>query len=79
MEIRVDWSEKRQRHILDRMILRGISRQEFLAALRLGAKRRQKEGIYESSYRYFSVVYEERHDAKRRRRKVYPITVKVGP
>ena len=79
MEIRVDWSEKRQRHVLDRMILRGISRQEFLAALRRGAKRRQSEGVYECSYRYFSIVYEERHDSRRRWRKVYPITVKVEP
>lgn len=75
----MDWSEKRQRHVLDRMILRGISRQEFLTAIRQGAKRRQKEGVYESSFRYFTIVYQERHDPRRRWRKVYPITVKVGP
>jgi len=75
----VDWSEKRQRDVLDRMILRGISRQEILAAIRQGAKRRQREGVYEAVFRYSSIVYEERHDSKRRWRKVYPITVKVGP
>lgn len=75
----MDWSEKRQRHVLDRMILRGISRQEFHAALRLGAKRRQAKGVYEASYRYFTIVYEVRHDSRRRWRKVYPVTVKVAP
>lgn len=79
MTTKVNWSERRQRHMLDRMILRGISRQEFLDALRLGKKRRQRDEIYESFYRYFSIVYRELDDPKRRWRKVYLVTVKVSP
>ena len=79
MTTKVNWSEKRQRHVLDRMILRGISRQEFLDALRLGKKRKQHDNVYESFFRYFSIVYLELDDPKRSWRKVYPITVKVNP
>lgn len=76
MQTVVDWSQKRQRHVLERMLLRGISRREFHAALAKGAKRR-KEPVIEAAYRYYSVVYEERVDRRHRYRKVYPITVKV--
>ncbi|HKZ48104.1 MAG TPA: hypothetical protein VJ397_04855 [Thermoplasmata archaeon] len=79
MVIRVNWSEKRQRHVLDRMLLRGISRNEFMEALIRGRKRRQRDAVYESAYRYFTVVYQERDDPAGRWRKVFPITVKVGP
>jgi len=37
-----------------------ISRREFYDALIKGEKREQKNGIYESLYRYYSIVYEEK-------------------
>ncbi len=77
MELKVNWSEKRQRHILDRMLLRGISRKEFYEALIRGKKRRQKRSIYESMHRYYSIVYEERVLKDEKIRKIYPITVKL--
>jgi len=73
--LKIDWSEKRQRHALDRMLLRGISRKEFHEAILMGQKRKQRGNIHESIYRYFSVVYEEFETKKFR--KIYPITVKV--
>lgn len=73
--LKINWSEKRQRHALDRMLLRGISREEFHDAVTRGRKRRQRDRVYESMYRYFSVVYEEFRG--RNFRKIYPITVKV--
>jgi len=79
MVLKVNLSEKRQRHLLDRMILRGVSREELLQAIQRGTKRRQRERLYESRYRYFSVVYEEITDPRGRWRKIYPITVKVTP
>lgn len=77
MELKVNWSEKRQRHVVDRMLLRGITRREFYDALIKGRKREQRKGIYESMYRYYSIVYEERVIKDKDIRKVYPITVKV--
>ncbi len=77
MELKVNWSEKRQRHILDRMLLRGISKKEFHEALIKGIKRRQKKGIYESMYRYYCIVYEEIILQDIKIRKIYPITVKL--
>ena len=77
MEFKVNWSEKRQRHVVDRMLLRGITRREFYDALIKGRKREQRKGIYESMYRYYSIVYEERVIKDKDIRKVYPITVKV--
>ncbi|MEW5936836.1 MAG: hypothetical protein AB1665_03335 [Candidatus Thermoplasmatota archaeon] len=75
MEYIVDWSQRRQRHVLERMMLRGISRAEFHEALRKGRKRVQRGDMVESIYRYYSIVYEERKG--KGVRKVYPITVKV--
>lgn len=77
MELKVNWSEKRQRQILDRMILRGISKNEFYEALIKGTKKRQHKGIYESMYRYYSIVYEEFISEDRKLKKIYPITVKL--
>lgn len=77
MQTVVDWSQKRQRHVLERMMLRGISRREFHEALAKGRKRRQAHGAVEATYRYYTIVYEERFDRQRRFRKVYPVTVKV--
>lgn len=77
MKTVVDWSQKRQRHVLERMMLRGISRREFHEALAKGAKRRQSKGTIESVYRYYAIVYAERTDRAKRYRKIYPVTVKV--
>lgn len=77
MKLKVNWSEKRQRHILDRMLLRGISRREFYEALIKGERREQKKDIYESLYRYFSIVYEEQFLRDKNIKKIYPITVKL--
>jgi hypothetical protein len=75
MEYIVDWSQKRQRHVLERMILRGISRAEFYEALSKGRKHVQSKNVVESIYRYYSIVYEEVHSKDLK--KIYPITVKV--
>lgn len=75
MKFLVDWSQKRQRHVLERMMLRGISRAEFYEALTKGRKRVQQGNIIEAIYRYYSIVYEEVKG--RDIRKIYPITVKV--
>jgi len=71
----IDWSQKRQKHVLERMILRGISRAEFHEALAKGRKRIQRDKLIEAVYRYYSIVYEEipYKDGK----KIYPVTVKV--
>lgn len=71
----LDWSQKRQRHALERMMLRGISKAEFYEALAKGRKRIQRRNIIEAIYRYYSIVYEEVRGKDVR--KIYPITVKV--
>jgi hypothetical protein len=75
METIVDWSQKRQTHVLERMMLRGISRAEFYEALAKGRKKVQRDDIIEAVYRYYCIVYEELRfkDGK----KIYPVTVKV--
>ncbi len=75
METIVDWSQKRQQHVLERMMLRGISRVEFYEALAKGRKKVQRGNIIEAVYRYYCIVYEEVRfkDGK----KIYPVTVKV--
>lgn len=75
MKLVVDWSQIRQRHVLERMILRGISRTEFYEALTKGRKKVQRGNIVEAIYRYYSIVYEEIKGEDVR--KIYPITVKV--
>ncbi len=75
MKTIVDWSQKRQRHVLERMILRGISRAEFHEALARGRKRVQPGNLIESVYRYYSIVYEE--IKFKDGRKIYPVSVKV--
>jgi hypothetical protein len=71
----VDWSQKRQKHVLERMILRGISRAEFHEALSKGRKRVRQGNLVEAVYRYYSIVYEEIRFKDGR--KIYPVTVKV--
>lgn len=44
------------RHAVQRMVLRGITRNEVEAAIRSGSKTRQGERIV-VAYRYFEVVY----------------------
>jgi len=75
MKLVVDWSQKRQKHVLERMMLRGISKAEFYEALAKGRKRMQRKNIVEAMHRYYSVVYEEVKGKDVR--KIYPITVKV--
>jgi hypothetical protein len=75
MEQVVNWSQKRQKHAVERMMLRGISRKEFHEAISRGRKRIQKGNLTESIYRYYSVVYEEIRTKDYK--KIYPVTVKV--
>ncbi|MBM4249716.1 MAG: hypothetical protein FJ149_09865 [Euryarchaeota archaeon] len=75
METVVDWSQKRQKHVLERMMLRGISRAEFYEALAKGRKKVQRNNIIEAVYRYYCIVYEEVRFKEGK--KIYPITVKV--
>ena len=75
MEQIVNWSQKRQRHVLERMMMRGITRAEFHEAIAKGRKRVQRGNVIESMYRYYVIVYEEVR--AKGYRKVYPITVKV--
>ncbi len=75
MQVVVDWSQKRQKHVLERMMLRGISRTEFYEALTKGRKKVQRGNITEAIHRYYSIVYEEVKGKDVR--KIYPITVKV--
>ena len=44
------------RHAVQRMVLRGITRNEVETAIRSGSKTRQADRIV-SAYRYFEVVY----------------------
>ena len=75
MKIVVDWSQKRQKHILEQMVLRGISMREFHEGLAKGRKRIQRKNVIESIFRYYSIIYEEVQYQDGR--KIYPITVKV--
>jgi hypothetical protein len=75
METVVDWSQKRQKHVLERMILRGISRAEFYEALAKGRKRVQHGNIIGAIYRYYCIIYEELRF--KGGKKIFPITVKV--
>lgn len=75
MEQIVNWSQKRQKHVLEKMIMRGISKEEFYDAIAKGRKRLQRRNIIEAIYRYYAIVYEEVKIKKIR--KIYPITVKV--
>ena len=57
------------RHAVERMVLRGITRNEVEAAIRLGSKSRQGDRVV-AAYRYFEVVYIVRGH------RVFVITVK---
>jgi hypothetical protein len=65
MDLRVRYSK----HAVERMVLRGISRNEVQGAIRLGTKTRQ-QGRIVAAYRYFEVVYVAVDD------RIFVITVK---
>jgi len=75
MVLVVNWSQRRQKHLIERMITRGISKAEFYEAVTKGRKRTQRGNVVEAMYRYYSIVYEEVRNKELR--KIYPITVKV--
>lgn len=77
MEVIVNWHLKRAQHVRDRMLLRGLSFKEFIEALQKGKRTKQDKNIYESFWRYFSIVYEQKVYVHKGFKKVYPITVKL--
>jgi len=76
MALVVNWSQRRQRHLIERMITRGISKTEFYEAVAKGRKRTQRGNVVVAMYRYYSIVYEEIRTKEVT--KIYPITVKVN-
>lgn len=66
-------SERRAKHVLDRMILRGIGGSQIKEAVKKGAKRIREDGSIIAEFRWFKVVYREFRIKDRR--KIYPITV----
>ena len=78
MDLRINWSHKRSKHMIERMWLRGISAEEVKEALLKGQKRRQKEtGLMEALHRFYSVVYAEVLYKESNIRKIFPVTVKI--
>lgn len=78
MELKINWEHKRARHMIERMWLRGVSREEVKQAILSGQKRKQKTtGLMESFFSYCSVVYDEFIYKKEKIRKVFPVTVKM--
>lgn len=73
--IKINWDPKRCKHAIERMWLRGISVDDVQQGILKGRKVKQKSGLLEAFYRYYSIVYEEKIFA--RLRKIYPITVKL--
>ncbi|MBS3155185.1 DUF4258 domain-containing protein [Candidatus Woesearchaeota archaeon] len=66
-------SDKRSDHILDRMQLRGIGREQIIEAIQKGSKCIRNDGSIISEYRWFKVIYRE--FAVENVKKIYPITV----
>lgn len=77
VNIKINWDHKRCKHAIERMWLRGISNDEIKTAIMKGQKHKQKTGLVESMYSFYSVVYEEFVHDKIKLRKIYPITVKL--
>ena len=78
MELKINWEHKRAKHMIERMWLRGVSREEVKQAILSGQKRKQKTtGLAESLFGYCSVVYDEFFYKKEKIRKVFPVTVKM--
>ncbi|MBU2100160.1 hypothetical protein KKG83_03685 [Candidatus Micrarchaeota archaeon] len=64
--------------MIERMWLRGISREEVKQAILRGQKRTQKKTrLTESLFSFYSVVYDEYVYSKEKIRKVFPVTVKT--
>ena len=66
-------SERREEHIIDRMVLRGINIENIKEAVQKGAKRIRDDGSVISEFRWFKVIYREFKSEGIR--KIYPITV----
>ena len=77
MEVRINWDLIRSKHAIERMILRGISQQEVLDAIKKGKKIKKDNGIIEAFIRYYSIVYEEKIYKKQKVKKIFPITTKL--
>ena len=77
MEVVINWHLKRAQHARDRLLLRGISFKEFTDAIKKGRKTKQDKIVYESFWRYYSIIYEQKVYAEKGIRKVFPITVKI--
>ncbi len=64
--------------MIERMWLRGVSREEVKQAILKGQKRKQKNtGLMESLFGFYSVVYDEFTYKKEKIRKIFPVTVKM--
>jgi len=78
MKLKMNWEHKRTKHAMERMWLRGISRNDIVQAIERGQKRKQsKSGLTESFHSYYSVVYDEYIYPEKEIRKIYPVTVKL--
>jgi hypothetical protein len=77
MEVVINWHLKRAQHARDRMLMRGISFKDFAEAVKKGRKTKQDKFMYESFWRYYSIIYEQRVYPEKGIRKIFPITVKM--
>lgn len=78
MKVKINWDNKRAKHAIERMMLRGISAEDVEEAILKGKKIIQKDTkLVETFFKYYSVVYDEHFFRTRQIRKIYPITVKV--
>lgn len=70
-----EWKDSvnRSDHVLDRIQLRGIGREQILEAVKKGAKMLRDDGSIISQFRWYKVIYREFR--LKNIRKVYPITV----
>ncbi|HLD15932.1 MAG TPA: hypothetical protein VJB94_05140 [Candidatus Nanoarchaeia archaeon] len=64
---------KRSDHIFDRMMVRGITKDNIKEAVQKGAKRIREDKSIVAEFRWFKVIYREFRVNDTR--KVYPITV----
>lgn len=70
-----EWKDSvnRSDHVLDRIQLRGVGREQILEAVKKGAKMLRDDGSIISQFRWYKVIYREFR--LKNIRKVYPITV----
>ena len=66
-------TRNRSEHVLGRMALRGIGKDQIIDAVIKGAKKIRNDGSIISEYRWFKIIYREYRI--RKIRKIYPITV----